>query len=216
MQPDRTLAPLSREIGHIPLIEPEKLTLNNGVPLYVINAGDQELVRIEFIFPHVSWNSSKPLQSTATLSLLNEGTSQFSSEELAENLDYYGAFLQTDFTFDHATVALYTLNKHISSVLPYLKALLTDAVFPEKELSIYRTNQKEKYKINFQKNEFLTRKRFNGLLFGDTLYGHEVSPDDFENLSREDLRAYFAAAFHPQLATVIISGKVSNNIIEEV
>lgn len=211
-QPNRKEAPEFKEFEQINLIEPELQRLENGIPFYTINAGEQELVRIELIFPHVNWDAQKPLQATTTLSLLNEGTKQFTAAELAENLDYYGAFLQTDFSFDHVTVALYTLNKHVERVLPLLKNMLTEAVFPQNELETYIRNQKQKLKVSLEKNEFLTRKKFNKLLFGDNLYGHETDIADFDTVNRQQLLDYYSAAYQPRLATIIASGKITPKI----
>lgn len=211
-QINRKQTPEFREFEQINLIEPELKQLENGISFYTLNAGEQELVRIEFILPHVNWNTQKPLQATATLSLFNEGTRKFTAAELAENLDYYGAFLQTDFSFDDVTVALYTLNKHAAQVLPLLKNMLTEAVFPQNELTTYIRNQKQKLLVSMEKNEFLVRKRFNKLLFGDNLYGHETSIEDFDTLNQQQLLEYYSAAYQPKLATIIASGKITPEI----
>ncbi len=60
---NRTLAPESKHIDEIHFIEPLKQQLDNGISVFTVNAGKQELVRIEFIFENVNWNPSRPLEA---------------------------------------------------------------------------------------------------------------------------------------------------------
>ncbi len=60
---NRTLAPESKQVSDINFIKPLKQQLDNGIPVFTVNAGQQELVRIEFIFKNVNWDESKPLQA---------------------------------------------------------------------------------------------------------------------------------------------------------
>ena len=47
---DRKKVPEPKEIGTIKIQEAKKSTLDNGIPVYSINAGFQDLVKVEFIF----------------------------------------------------------------------------------------------------------------------------------------------------------------------
>ena len=47
---DRKIAPEVKKISSLDLIQAEKTLLDNGLPLYSINAGSQDLVKIEFLF----------------------------------------------------------------------------------------------------------------------------------------------------------------------
>jgi predicted Zn-dependent peptidase len=204
---NRTLAPESKQVEEIRFIKPLSQQLANGIPVFTINAGKQELVRIEFIFQNVNWKPAMPLQAIAVSHLINNGTSKLSAKEIADQVDYYGAFLQTEYGADQSTIKLYTLNKHLSSVLPILHAILTDSVFPEQELSIFVQNQKQSLEVNLQKNDFLARKHFAHALFGDTPYGSNILPGDYDALNRTDLQDYFNKAYTAKNCTIVAAGK---------
>ena len=138
---NRTIAPASKQVDQINFIPPVIQNLTNGIPVYTFNAGKQELVRIEFIFNNVNWDQSKPLQAVVANSLINNGTKDLSAQQIAEQVDYYGAFLQTEYGADQITITLYSLNKHLAAVLPILKSILNDSVFPQQELEIFVQNQ---------------------------------------------------------------------------
>lgn len=210
---DRALAPAYGEVENIELIRAKPLVLANGLKIFSIEGGEQDLVRIEFIFSNIDYDPSKPLQTFATNTMLNDGTSELSSTEIADKIDYYGAFLQTDYANDHSTVTLFTLNKHLANTLPIVKAIVSDSIFPQVELDTLIRNQKQKLSVSLEKNDFLNRKTFSHVLFGDTLYGYDIAAADYDNLSREQLTTYFKSAYQPKNCTVIVSGKVKEDTI---
>ena len=204
---NRQQAPDFKQVSIINFIKPEEKKLDNNVPVFVVYSGEQDLVRIEFLFNNVNWNLEKPLQAIAVSAMLNNGTSKLSSKEIAEQIDFYGAFFQTEYAQDQSAVTVYTLNKHLASVLPIVKNVLSDSQFPQHELDIYVQNQKQKLQVNLQKNDILSRKEFAHALFGHTAYGVDIQAKHYDELKRDDLLAYFKAAYTPNNCTVVVSGK---------
>src|SRR5690606_26534018 len=137
---NRTLVPDSMQVNDIKFLAPQQQQLDNGIKVYTINAGKQDLVRIEFIFDNVNFDSNKPLQAVAVNHLINNGTATLSAKAIAEKVDYYGAFLQTEYGADQSSIKLYTLNKHLIAVLPIMKSILDDSIFPQQELDIFSQN----------------------------------------------------------------------------
>ena len=66
--------------------------------------------------------------------------------------------------------------------------------------------------MNLEKNDFVSRKTFSNVLFGDTLYGYDIAAADYDKLDREQLVSYFRQAYQPKNCTVMISGKVNDDI----
>jgi len=204
---NRIQAPDFKQVSAINFIQPEKSVLDNGIPVFTVYSDKQDLVRIEFLFDNVNWNIEKPLQAIAVNAMLNNGTNKLSSKEIAENIDFYGAFFQTEYGQDQSTVTVYSLNKHLASVLPIVKDVLSNSQFPQRELDIYIQNQKQKLQVNLQKNDILSRKEFSHALFGDTAYGVDIQLKHYEDVQRDDLVAYFKAAYTPNNCTIIVAGK---------
>lgn len=211
---NRTLAPEFRQVEQIQLLKAEPHVLANNIKLYVVNGGDQELLRIELIFKNVNWNPAKPLQAYTVNSMLTEGTGKLSSQQIAEKVDYYGAFLQTDYNYDYSTVTLFTLTKHLEATLPVIKAIVTDSIFAETELETFKTNQKQKLLVSLEKNDYLGRRLFNNVLFGDSIYGYKTESFDYNRLERSQLLEYFHSAYQPSNCTIIASGKVTESSVK--
>ena len=213
---DRTLTPEFNPIEHIKLIAPGHIKLDNDCNLYWFNSGEQELVRIEWIFSNLRFDIAKPLLNIAVNTMLNDGTNNLTGAQIADAIDYYGAFLQVDYGFDHSQVTLYCLNKHLKYTLPVIKDILTQSVFPEKELNTFIRNQQQKLQVSLQKNDFLARRAFNKALFGGTMYGISPEVEDYAKIQRDDLLKHFKLMYQPNNCTMIAAGKIDDDILKEI
>ena len=211
---DRKIAPVFGAIENINLIRPEHTKLANGCNIYCFNSGDQELVRIEWIFNNQRFDPAKPLLNMAVNSMLTEGTSKLSAAEIADRVDFYGAFLQVDYGFDHSQVTLYSLNKHLKSTLPVIKDILTDSVFPEKELETFVRNQQQKLQVSLKKNDIVARRAFNKALYGSTIYGLNTEIESYDLLKRDDMQVFFKQMYQPSNCTIVIAGKVDDSSLQ--
>ncbi len=205
---NRTIAPDFRAIENIRLIKPEHTVLPNGCNLFSFNSGDQDLVRIEWIFGNLRFDAAKPLLNMAVNTMLTDGTATLSAAEIADRIDFYGAFFSTEYGFDHSQVTLHSLNKHLKEVLPIVKEVLTDSIFPDKELETYIRNQQQKLQVSLKKNDVVARRTFNKAVYGDTLYGVTASPETYNDLRRDDLLSHFKHMYQPANCTLIVSGKI--------
>ncbi|MDB5111284.1 MAG: insulinase family protein [Mucilaginibacter sp.] len=211
---DRKLAPIFKGIDNINLLKPEHKELSNGCNIFYFNSGDQELVRIEWIFNNLHFDRTKPLLNMAVNTMLTEGTTQLSSSQIADKIDFYGAFLQVDYGFDHSQVTLYSLNKHLQYTLPVVQDILTASVFPDKELNTFIRNQQQKLQVNLQKNDVVARRLFNKAIYGNTIYGYNAEVDDYENLRREDMLVHFKQMYQPSNCIIVVSGKIEKQTID--
>ena len=204
---NRKETPAFNGVDQIALIRPEHQTLANGCNVYSFNSGGQDLVRIEWIFNNLRYNPAKPLLNVATNTMLTDGTGKLNAAQIADTIDFYGAFLQVDYSYDASTITLYTLTKHLAATLPVIKDIITDSVFPARELETFIRNQQQKLQVSLQKNDFVARRIFNKALNGDTIYGLAAEPEDFKSLTQTDLLAHFKQMYQPGNCTMIIAGK---------
>jgi zinc protease len=209
---NRVAAPVFREIEKIQLEQPDDRKLDNGIDFYSINKGTQDLVRIELIFEAGSWYENKPLISPVTATMLREGTKNYTSAQLAEKFDYYGAHLNIESDPDFVTISLYTLNKHLTNVLPALYELITEPVFPQKELDLFLSNAKQKLKQNEEKVAFLARNHFKQMLFGiGHPYAEHPKAEYYDHISRNDLVSFHSKYLSGSNLRIIAAGKVGED-----
>lgn len=215
MKIDRTTAPAAFELKNIPVIPAKEHQLSNGMKMHYINAGSEELMRIEFIFDAGTNREPKPLIANACNFLLNAGTTNSTSVELMEQIDFYGSYFQQDVTFDKASITLYTLNKYLSETLTIVLDILTNSVFPASEIKTYQENTKQRLAINLEKNDFLAKRNFNNLLFGNQHpYGKMLTSKDCDELTQSDLIRFFKENYHLANCKIIAAGLITEREIQ--
>ena len=63
---DRTIQPRICEPEQLAVPSPECRVMKNGIPLYILNAGDNEVVRIDLLIEGGRWQQSQRLQALFT------------------------------------------------------------------------------------------------------------------------------------------------------
>jgi predicted Zn-dependent peptidase len=212
----RNTAPAIFPLQQVDLIKAEKISLSNGLAVYVVAGGVEEVMRLEIVFPIGNRLSHKTMLANACNYLLNAGTKTRSSFEIMEEIDFYGAFYQNDNQYDKTSLSLYSLNKYCSKVLGVFADIVLNPVFPEKEISIYAKNAKQRLQVNLQKNDFIARRAFNATLFPNHPYGTISQLDDFEKITRDDLLKYHADNYNLSNASIFLSGNITNEVLAAV
>ncbi len=191
----------------LPAIQQEKL--DNGLPLYWLDAGVQDVVQIDWVFTAGLWYEQKPSVAQAAAALLKNGTSSHTAEQIHEALEFYGAQLKINASNDYASITLYSLTKHLPELLPMVYEIITDATFPESEVEIHRHNTLQKLLVNLRQCEFVANQQIDAMLYGpDHPYGRYSRKEHIEALTREDLLAFYHAHYNLSNARIFMAGKV--------
>ena len=212
---NRTQAPEFKTIDKIAIQQAQSLNLDNGIPVYTIDAGSQELTRIEFIFKAGMYYQDLPLVASSACALIENGTAKYSANQLSDSIDFYGSFFETSVNQDYASLALFSLNKHLESTLVFVEELIKNAMYLQEEIDIYLTNKKQKFLVGSQKVDVLVRRKFSELLFGKTHpYGLEVKAEDHDNTKRDSIVNFFKKHYTHSNCAIVVAGKLPANLAE--
>ena len=204
--PDRTIAPPFVKSSSFNLITPEEKKLPNGIHLFLVPGGFQDVLKIELIFEAGRWFEEHLGAAYFTSHLLSKGTKEKSSFEIAQIFDQYGAHLEVSPGLDFVSISLYSLNKKLAPVLQLLMEILSAPVFPEEELRQTQSVFIQNLKVNNEKTSYVASQVFRKNLYGESHpYGMEVEEKGVNSLEAEHLRKHFADFIHS--ARVFVSGK---------
>ena len=185
----------------------ELFTLGNGVPVYCINAGEQDVIQIEWVFFAGNWYEKENCVAAATNYLLKNGTSSRSAFQLNEDFEYYGAYCNRSCLHETATITLHTLTRHLDHLLPVVSDMITNASFPEEELETFIQNSKQRLSVNLQKCEFVAARLIDSYVYGtDHPYGKFTSMADLDALTTEQLRAFYREYYLNGSCAIFVSG----------
>lgn len=184
-------------------------TLNNGVPVYLIEAGTEDIMRLEFTFRAGQIREQLPMLASTTNMMLSEGSQNYSSEELSRTLDYYGVFMNLSPEKDLAGIVLFFLSKHIEKVLELSREILFRPVFPETELNSLMKKRLRWFLVNREKvGNLAIDKLFESVFGKNHPYGRQVNEADFERMNTGIVKDFHSRYYTPDNMAVIISGKI--------
>jgi predicted Zn-dependent peptidase len=188
---DRTVAPTSVAPGKFRLPEPDIIKLSNGSNLYTLVAGDQPVIKLEFVFKAGIRFENTPGIAFCTAKMLTEGTQNYDSKAISEALDQYGAFVEVQPGFDHSILSIHVTTGNFHKIETVLSDILFRPVFPADELELLKQIQIQQIKVNEQKNSYLASRLFRAKLYPDFPYGHVINEENIGQISTEMLHTFY-------------------------
>ncbi|MBX7169798.1 MAG: insulinase family protein [Pyrinomonadaceae bacterium] len=207
--PPASLAPIP---FHIP--QPFETELENGLKIIIFENKRLPIINLRLAFRFGEINSPKEWRglASAVSSLLTQGTENYSSKELAEEVEKLGASLHASSSSDNSTISASALTLYRSEILRLMTEILFKPTFPENELNLYKQNTIKGLEFQRSQADFLADEQTARIIFGSHPYG-TVSPtkEQVEGLSREMLIDFHRQKMIPNNALLIVVGDVDKD-----
>ena len=214
--PDRAVPPFIKDAVDFTVTLPpcEKHVLSNGVEVYALNMGTEEMIMLNWVFFAGNWFEDKKTVAAACNFLLKNGTASKSAFEINEHFEFYGSYLNRSCYNETSEVVLHCLNKHVGELLPVVAEIVSESVFREEEIDIYKQNSQQRLKVSLQKCEFVAGRLIDAYLFGeDHPYGAYNNLEDYAAIQREDLISFYNEYYKRGRCVIFVSGKLPENLI---
>lgn len=212
---DRSGVPAMAEAPSLDLPDLERATLSNGIEVVLAPRSDVPVVRVQVLARrgYAGETAKKAGLATLALDVLDEGTQDLNSLELAEELDRLGASISTTAALENTRVSLRTLSTTFEPSLRLLAELVRNPAYDAEELE--RRRKQHLAQIAQEKSQpFSMALRLLGpLLFAtDHAYsvpltgsGYEASVSKF---TRDDLVEFHRTTFVPANITFLATGDI--------
>jgi len=185
--------------------------LANGVQLYEVNSGTQKIIKIELVFRTGRIHEQSKAIARSTLSLIREGSTRHSAEELAYHYDFYGANVKASCNMEHASISLVVLERYFKEVWPVWFHMVFYPAFAEEEIEKYATIHSQRLANQLAKNDVLSYRELTEQLFGQSHpYGYNTEPKDIKNISRDKILEFYNKNLGLDKAFMLISGQYSD------
>jgi len=208
---NRTIAPSIKDaIDYKITLKPyTKFQLSNGAPVYYINDGAEEVAMIDFVFDAGNNFENKNAIAGTTNHLIKNGTKNKTAFEITEFFEYYGAYLNRKCGNETASITLHCLSKHLKELLPVIRELITESVFPESELEIFKQNTIQRLSVNMLKCDFVANRLIDEYLYGPKHpYGKVSNKEDIEAIQRDELIEFFNKYYLKSSCRIFSAGKL--------
>ena len=193
----------------------QEIELDNGVKVYAIDAGAEEVLAIEWVFFAGNSQEEQNLVAASTNFLLRNGTKKKAAFEINEHFEYFGSYLNRSCYNETAAITLHCLTRHVNDLLPAVRELILESTMPEDELALYKQNMVQRLKVSLKKNDFVAGRLIDTYLYGeDHPYGVYSSEHAFDSLDRDSLYQFYKKYYQEGKLIMFVAGKLPGNLAE--
>jgi zinc protease len=208
-------APVSKEILKITLPRAQEADLSNGAHLMVLE--DHRVPSIAFqilIIGAGGYYDPKDLPGLAdtTASLMDEGTSTKTSEEIARELDTLAASVSITANEGSqiSTVSGSALSDQLDPVLALAADILQHPKFADEELARYKVRASAALDEQRGDPDFLVQERYSKTIYGDhPASSTGLTKEALAKITRDDLVKFHRDTYVPDHAIIGVSGDIT-------
>ncbi len=213
--PNRQQRPPIYDLDQLQLPSIDRIVLDNQVPIYVINQGASDALKLEIVFNAGRPYENKPLVARACAAQIKEGSNLHTASQIGELMDFYGSSLKVPVDMDFSCITLYTLKRHFAKVVPFVEDIVLHPTFPHRELEHYIECSASQLEVETSKVDVIAYRSITEQIFGaQHPYGYNSTASMYQNLRREDLLDHFQQHYHAGNCRIFICGAIGNRELD--
>jgi zinc protease len=208
-------APVSKDVLKITLPRAQEATLSNGAYLMVLEDHRVPSIQFEIIMIGAGgYYDPKDLPGLAdtTASLMDEGTSSKTSEQIAQALDTMAASVSVTAN-EGSQIASLTgsaLTDQFDAVLALANDILLNPRFADQELALYKKRTMAALEEQRSDPNFLAQERYSKAIYGDhPASSVGVTKESLEKITRDALVAFHKSNYVPDHSIIGVSGDIT-------
>lgn len=188
--------------------------LDNGVKIYFIKSTNTEISEVIWHFNAGVWEQQKLLVAGMTAKMLPEGTKNFSSVQIADIFDFYGAHFSKEASMHSTSFKLMSLNKYLPKLINIVSEILSEPSFDKNEFEILKKENKQKFLIDLEEIETVARYSLEQNIYGKNHpYGWVAKTEDYDTLDLNSLISYFDENYSANNLNIIVVANDENSIL---
>jgi len=209
----RKNGPPIHSISKIPIPRFNSFHLDNGIPVFFIREGSQELVKLDIVFKGGRHREQAKTLSRIFSGVIKEGTKNDSAEELSSYFDTYGASYNSRSSLDFTTFTLLSLTKFFPLLIEKFTEIILDPAFDSLEVEKFIENNCRKLDLDKSKNEIVAYRMMTEKLFGSgAVYGYNSTKESYRKINQSILKSYHKDMLEEQECFVFLCGQYDSKI----
>jgi zinc protease len=217
-QPDRSAPPKS---GEVPPFTPppiDRRVLSNGLPVWVVELHKVPVAEVTLVLKvgATADPADKPGIASMTAEMLDEGAGTRGALEIADAVEYLGAALSTESSFDSSAISLNVPVARLPEALAIMADVALRPTFPDKELQRVREERLTSLVQVEDDPEALIGIAFPRLVYGtEHRYGTPAigTASAIKSMTASDLRAFHTRFYVPANAALIVAADTTASAV---
>ena len=210
---DRSQLPEVGELKPLDFPDIERATLSNGMEVYFARRDAVPTVSVRMIFDagYAADPKDKLGIQSMMLSLMDEGTTNLDSTELAIAKERLGANLYTSANADTTSVGLDAMSPNLAPSLELMADYVRNPAFDPREMERVRAQQLTRIENELNNPGAIAQRAIAPILFGDQ-HPYRIPPSGtgsaavVEALTAQEVRNFHQTWLRPDLARVFVVG----------
>ncbi len=184
--------------------------LSNGAQVLIVENHEQPVVTVNLRIRSGSAFDPPGMEglAAATASMLNKGTESRDATELAEAIDFIGAFVGAGAGDDWTSATATALTEFLDPAVEILADVVINPTFPEGELEIERKRVLTALQVELSQAASVAERQFIKGLYGDHPYASLPTVASVEAMQRDDMVGFHRAYYRPDNSLFVVAGDV--------
>jgi len=197
-------------LGDIEIPDVERLTLANGMQLFLVE--DHELPLIEISARIRTGSIYEPADKTGLASITGivmrtGGTTSRTGDELDEQLERIAASVETGIGLNSGSASMSVLKEDIDTGLAILADVLMNPAFREDKIMLAKIRHRSSIARRNDNVSSIALREYEKLIYGpESVYARHSEYATIENISRDDLVAFHEKFFKPNNIMLAVIG----------
>ena len=195
------------------LPEYEKYNLPNGLTIYLMEQHEVPFIYVSAIFSAgATKDGLKNGLAASTSESLVFGTKNYTKDQIEQIVDFNGAELNVSASLEYSTLNSYFLKDNKDALLPVIKEVIVNPVFPEDEFE----KRKQRWLVELDQEKESPRSvigsYFKKFIYDDDPYGNPVNgtKTSVSEISVNDLKNFYKIFYKPESSAIAIVGDFSS------
>jgi predicted Zn-dependent peptidase len=188
-------------------------TLANGLQVIAVSHHEQPAVSLRLIVRAGAAQDpdSRPGLASLAASLLDQGTTTKSAEQVAQSIDSIGGAMGVGAGSDLTSIFAAVMKNSLNVGLDIISDIARNPAFAAQEIERQRQQMISAMKVSYEDPDYIAGTVFDRLVYGFHPYGKPDAgtPESLAAITREDLTAFHKRWFGPNNAILAIVGDVT-------
>jgi predicted Zn-dependent peptidase len=191
--------------------------LKNGLEVVVVEHHEQPIASIWLALRVGSVHAGEGKASLAeyTAELINKGTGEKDSNELAEWIESKGGQFGASSGDDYSWLTVTILSEHLDTAYEFLSHIVTGATFPENELETARKRLKTALEFELSDPTSMADRHFRSVVYGHHPYAIAPTVETVEGVTRDDVAGFHARNYVANNAVMFVVGDVKSKQVKK-
>lgn len=208
-----TSAPLVK--SHISALKPKFYTekLDNGLTVMVVPNDEIPFITVQLGIMYGGWTDEIPGTCSMAMDLLDKGTKNYTSAELAEKLESQAISLSAEGEIDTSSVSASCVTDRIDSAMELMAEVVLNPIFPAVEFDKEKEKLLTELAVKQQTPEYLADKELRLMLYGKHPYSRSSTGEveDINKLSADICKNWWRKFSQPSQSVMIFAGDITKD-----